>query len=72
MSTQQYVDNRPNYSSADLQQYRGKWVAFSLDGSQILASGNSELDLADKAERLGLSQSEYVMEPIPQNDTLLL
>jgi hypothetical protein len=64
-------DHRQTFPAVELKKHRGKWVAFALDGSAILASGDSELDLAEKAEACGLKPADYVMEPIPEEDTLI-
>jgi hypothetical protein len=72
MSSECPRDQRPTFPAAELERHRGKWVAFALDGSTILASGDSELDLAEKAEARGLKPAYYVMEPIPEQDTLIL
>ena len=73
MSTAQvYAANRKNFSLEDLVKYQGRWVAFSRDGFTILADGESELELASKADQLGLKRTEYVMESIPQLDASLL
>ena len=43
-----------------------------MDGSKILAEAASEVELAKRAAELRLKPSGYVMEPIPETDTLLL
>ena len=49
-----YEANRSRFGAKELQKYRGQWVAFSADGSRILASAN---DLAE-LDRLVVSTGE--------------
>jgi hypothetical protein len=72
MTTQQNVDARAAFPAAELEKYRGMWVAFAADGSKVVASGRTEIEAAANAEATGLGPAEYVLEPIPQEDTLLL
>lgn len=73
MSTQEFtLDQRKFFPAAELQKYRGKWVAFSLDGSKIVACGDSETELAAGADALGLKPADYIMELIPEQDTVVL
>ncbi len=65
-------DRRPLFPAAELAKYRGMWVAFAADGSKILACGDSETELAKRADALGLKPADYVMEPIPEQDTVVL
>lgn len=72
MSTQEFVrDQRKSFPAAELQKYRGKWVAFSLDGSRIVACGDSETRLVKHADALGLKPADYIMELIPEQDTVV-
>jgi hypothetical protein len=65
-------DLRPAFPAAELEKYRGKWVAFSADGSRIVASGQTEIDVDAHAQALGLKLADYVLEAIPAEDTLWL
>jgi hypothetical protein len=64
--------HQPVLSDADQLKYRGKWVAVALSDGRILASDDSELEVAKQVDALGLSVREYLMEPIPDCDTLIL
>lgn len=71
VSTKQ-SEPQPMLSTVEIQGYRGKWVAFAVDGSQILASGDDEIEADAQAQSLGFSPADYVLEAIPAVDTLLL
>ena len=66
------TDLRPSFPPAEIEAYRGKWVAFSAEGSRIVASGNDEIEADTQAQLLGLTPADYVLEAIPAVDTLLL
>ena len=66
------AEKRRQFSADELKSYQGKWVAISSDGSQILASGTTEIELTENAEAIGLKRTDYVMEPIPNLDESLL
>jgi len=72
MQTEHSLETRVEFSHDDLEQYRGKWVAFSVNRTRIVASGDSDIEAARNATALGLTSREFVLEPIPQDDTLLL
>ena len=62
----------PSLSREDSLKYRGKWVAMSMSDGRVLGSGDNVLEVAKIVEDLGLSVRDYVMEPIPDCDTLIL
>ena len=61
----------PQLSREDSLKYRGKWVAVSMSDGRVLASDESELEVAKQVDALGLSVREYVLEVIPDCDTLI-
>ena len=62
----------PSLSREDCLKYRGQWVAVSMSDGRVLGSGDNVLDVAKIVDELGLSVREYVLEPIPDCDTLIL
>ena len=62
----------PSLSREDYLKYRGKWVAVSMPDGRVLGSGDNVLEVAKIVDDLGLSVREYVLEPIPDCDTLIL
>jgi hypothetical protein len=68
-----FTDNANQYPAAKLAQFAGQHVAWSLDGTQILAGG-ADRDAAERNLRaLGLNPSEVVWDyvPAPDEDTVL-
>jgi hypothetical protein len=61
----------PSISREDSLKYRGKWVAVSMSDGRVLASDESELEVAKQVDAMGLSVREYVLEVIPDCDTLI-
>ncbi len=50
-----YIDNCNVYPPELLRQYRGKHVAWSMDGKVIVASAGSHEELAERIKKLGRS-----------------
>ena len=61
----------PSLSREDCLKYRGKWVAMSMSDGRVLASDESQIEVAKQVDALGLSVREYVLEIIPDCDTLI-
>ena len=61
----------PELSREDSLKYRGKWVAMSISDGRVLASDESQIEVAKQVDALGLSLREYVLEIIPDCDTLI-
>ena len=61
----------PSLSREDSLKYRGKWVAMSMSDGRVLASDESQIEVAKQVDALGLSLREYVLEIIPDCDTLI-
>jgi Family of unknown function (DUF5678) len=62
--TKTYRQNRAKFSSDDLDQYDGKWVAFSSDGQRIVASGMNIKELSDQIRAANEDPQDVVMERI--------
>ncbi len=45
MDTRQFRENRSAFPAAELAKYHGQWIAFSLDGRQIIASAPDFVEL---------------------------
>jgi hypothetical protein len=58
----QFDKNRAEFPLDELAKYAGKHVAFSPDGTRILASGESMDDVCRKLEVLGIHFSQVVHE----------
>ena len=62
--------HHPSLSDSDQLKYRGQWVAVSMSDGSVLANDESVLEVAKQVDALGLSVREYVLEVIPDCDTL--
>ena len=66
-----YEQNRAKFCVADLQPYSGQWVAFSGDGSRILASAATLLELESRLVVAGESPEDAAFERIDFADCLI-
>ena len=60
-----HVQNRAKWTLDDLRPYAGQWVAWSIDGSSIVASDPDLEALAQKLEAMGIATDEVVHECQP-------
>lgn len=61
-------ENRNKYPTEELRKYAGQYVAWSLDGSCILASGSDELEMEKHLQEMGIDPSKVIGEYIPPSD----
>jgi hypothetical protein len=66
-----YEENRAKFTLEELRQYTGHWVAFSRDGSRIIASAETLCDLEERLAALGQDPQEVAFERIEFEDSLL-
>jgi hypothetical protein len=59
-----YNENRNKFPAGELQKYVGQWVAFSTDGTRILAAHEDMLTLAKMLKDAGYRSSEVVFCPV--------
>lgn len=66
-------ENRNKFPREELLRYAGKHVAWSLDGTQILASGNTFAEVDKNLIAAGIDPSRVVHSyvPSPEEHTLL-
>jgi hypothetical protein len=64
-----FIENRSKFPLDELEKYAGRWVAWSGDGTIIVAS-SSESDEAvyDQVVAAGLNPSEHVFGYVPGPD----
>lgn len=72
MDMQVYVTNRGRFPDDELRQYSGRYVGWSPDGRQIVASADSLEALCDSIDASGYDPADVVMERIPLRDELVL
>jgi hypothetical protein len=68
MSTTEYRHNRAVLPHAVLQPYAGRWVAFSLDGTCVVASGETLERLEEQIAAAGHDPQAVVLEHIPGSE----
>jgi hypothetical protein len=54
----------------ELEQYRGNWIAFSADGSRIVASSPTLAGLDARVRAAGEDPEQVVLERIPGSDSI--
>lgn len=64
--------NRAQFPANELAKYYGKEVAWSLDGSRIIASGDDPQQVCAAVQRSGLKSDEVVLSYVPFPDKLLV
>jgi hypothetical protein len=71
MNSELYRENRASIPLAQLRCYEGQWVAFSLDGSHIIAA-NEDLDALDGLViAAGADPERVALERIELTDSFL-
>ena len=63
---------RWRFPPEELLQYAGQYVAWSLDGTHILASADTEEELEQKLVATGVDPSQVVGEFFPNAESVLL
>lgn len=71
MDMHEFTKNRLAFPAEQLIQYRGKYIAWSPDGKQIVASDEDPLRLDDTVIALGYDPSEVVFSSVPDGDSIL-
>lgn len=56
-----------NHLDEDMDRYRGQFVAWSMDGSKVLASGATMDALFDEVHRLQLGTDDCVISRVPDD-----
>jgi hypothetical protein len=71
--SQEYRNNRAQYTHAELAKYQATWVAFSADGRRILAHGETVAQLEQQLAANGQDSQNVVLEWLPgtEDDSLL-
>ena len=72
MDMQRYLKNRNLFPAEALEKYAGQHIAWSPDGTRIIASAEDPLKLVDAIDALGFDSSEVVIEPVPYPDEIVL
>ncbi len=72
MDMQQFLRNRHAFPLEELARYAGKYVAWSPDGTRILASDEDELRLDATIKDAGHESSEVLVSFVPFPDEVIL
>jgi hypothetical protein len=70
MDMQQYLRNRVRFPLDELAKHRGAWVAWSPDGTHIVASSADPEALDDLIRAAGADPEECPVEGIPDTDSV--
>jgi hypothetical protein len=71
MDMQAYLKNRAARQPEELEKYRGEWIAWSPDGSRVVASSR-DLDALDGLVRIaGEDPAECPIQGIPGEDCVI-
>jgi hypothetical protein len=65
-----YDENRRNFPLDELAKYAGQYVAFSLDGTHILASGAEPEEVEEKLTAQGIAPNRVVHSYIDPPDVV--
>jgi hypothetical protein len=68
----EFLRNQPNFPAVELETYAGKHVAWSPDGSQIVASGDDAASLEKAVAETEFDPAECVFSYVPLPDEVFL
>ena len=71
MDMQQLIRNRSQFPPEELARYVGQYVAFSPDGTRIIASDTDLGRLDAKIKAAGYDPTETLMSAVPAEDVIL-
>jgi hypothetical protein len=72
MDTQRFLTNRSRFPLEELARYAGQYIAWSPDGTNVLASDADPARVIDRVKALGYDLGETVISYIPPDDETLL
>jgi hypothetical protein len=72
MDMQLFQTNRRNFPSEELAKYAGQYIAWSPDGTRILACDKDELRLASSVRAAGHNSGDVLIAFVPAEDEILL
>jgi hypothetical protein len=68
MISSEFRANRSSFPRAELENYRGLWVAFTPDGTAIIASGPTLEQADQRVIDAGKDPNEMIFERVPGLD----
>ena len=66
----EFEQNRQKYTIDELRKYQGKWVAFSADGSRVLASDEDLIEVNRSLIAAGHDPQQAPLEFIDLDDSI--
>jgi hypothetical protein len=71
MDTRQLRENREAFPVAELDKYRGQWVAFSEDGRRVLANAPDLVELDSRLVAIGEDPERMALEFIADDESFV-
>jgi hypothetical protein len=71
MNMQEYLKNRAAFPLAELAKHRGEWVAWSRDGTRLVATSRDPDALDDLIRAAGEDPERCPVTGIPDSDSVL-
>jgi len=72
MNWDQHVENRNRLPPEKLKPFFGKYVAWSMDGTRVVASGDDDLQVFQAVQSAGLRPEDLVFSYVPFPDEIVL
>ena len=72
MNMREYLTNRSHVSPAMLEPYAGKYVAWSPDGTHIIAADHDPLQVVAAVKLAGYDVEECVLSSVPESEEVVL
>ena len=72
MDWQEFDKNREAFPPEELLAYRGQYIAWSPDGTRIIASDTDGLKLDDTVRALGYDPAELTFSSVPDAERLFI
>jgi hypothetical protein len=66
-----YLENRQRYPLDELAKYAGGWIAWSPDGTRIVASAKNPEDVVEQVRAAGEDPLNCIVEGIPEGESMI-